>query len=207
MRCGLRTHRLAGLRRNAGFSLLEVTLASSIFMIIGYVFASAITMGTSSQRLVMQSAEDSESLREATSALRSELKITNDDMVGVTALAGGNHQLAFQVPIELGGAVLWGAEHEDIGPDPIEGWQVCYTVNEEVVGGETERTLVRQILDDEGNVQVEEAVVSGLGSGAEDPAGFQVQKSGDMWVVTLSLEGQMEGVRGRSSEFHVKTRN
>ncbi len=89
----------------------------------------------------------------------------------------------------------------------MENWTVRYTVVSEIVGGALDRSLVRQVLDEVGTIQDAETVASGLRSGEEDPPGFQIIQNGNVWVVTLSLEGSMNGGSLRGTEFHVSTRN
>jgi hypothetical protein len=130
----------------------------------------------------------------------------------VTTLADGNHEMTFMQPIVAGGVMGWGVFNRAYGPDPEdqnkEDWQIRYTVESIPLGdGDFNRRLVRQILDEESEVQEQEVVIEGLRSGLQNPPGFSVIEVGDVWVVNVHTVGPHENSTGKGAEFHVRMRN
>lgn len=200
--------------QRSGFSLIEMVAASSLFMIVGYVFVVSVDMGSKSRELVMSSSEENRSVRSASTNLVQEIQISTEDEITVTTLPDGNSEVTLRVPIEVGGELQWGTEADELAYDPQAGidhnpdWSYRYTV--EAVGAE--KQLVRQILNDQLVVQEEEVLVEHLDT--DDEPCFQVVKTGAMWIVEIAARGKSNVVsghesrtKGRRSEFHVRTRN
>lgn len=203
-----RTYRKAA----AGFTLLESTIALSIFAVVGYGLAVAVDVGKDSQSMVIRESEDHRTMRTVVKTLADELRSSADDQVTVTVLADGNHQLRFMVPVVAGGVSTWGVYDRRLGSDAASqnqaGWTVQYTVRNGVgVDGGVNRQLVRQELDTALAVQREEVLADGLRAGNAAPRGFTVVKNGDMWEITLSTVGQRAGLAGITQVFHVHARN
>jgi hypothetical protein len=196
----------------SGLTLIESMVGVSLFAVIGYALSVAVSVGNHSQRMVMNMASEDRSLREATMTLMKELRTTADSTIAVVALPDNNSRLTFQMPIDVGGAASWGVFDRTLGPDAATqnraNWSMRWTVRDVVAAnGTVNKQLVRQILDDAFAVRKEKVMAQGLRSGAAAPAGFRVAQQGDVWEVTLSTVGQVEGQAGIRTVFHVSTRN
>lgn len=201
-----------GRSSRAGLTVLEMVIATSIFVVVGYALVGAVQMGSSSQQTVYQVVSSNEDVREANTALTEELKTGGDSTVTVTTLGDGNHEMTFMQPVEVGTGLGWGVFDESFGATPEEqnkpDWQIRYTVkNVPLDGGGFDRRLVRQVLDEESIVQGEEVVMEGLRSGAESPPGFSVVQVGDMWEITVTTVGHSQNNQGQGANFHVHMRN
>jgi prepilin-type N-terminal cleavage/methylation domain-containing protein len=180
-------------RRSAGFTLLEMIVALTIFSVIGYTLTMAVDSAGSSHAEMLRTSTASKALRAASDGLIDELRTTGDARITVTALGDGNHELTFLQPIQVGGALAWG-----VGDNAD--WSIRYTVDPLVAAdGTLDRQLVRQVLDDLGAVQSSEVVVHGLKDGLAAPAGFSVVQNGALWQVTItqadhSSDGMAQGV-------------
>lgn len=198
-------------RNRRGFSLIEVTMAVSIFGVIGYGLFAAVDAGNNSQRAVASMVSRTQSMRAANATLAAELKLGTDSSIDVVVLPDNNHQLTFMHPIELAGALGWGVFDPTLGPTEAEqnrtDWKIRYTVDSVIVGGVTNRRLLRQVLDDTGAIQDTDVLVEGLQDGAAVNPGFSVTRAGDMWAVQVTLAGATGGSNGGGVSFHVKTRN
>lgn len=198
--------------RRAGFTLLETVIALVIFMALGYGLSIAALVGSHSEREVSRLANENRSLRESVADLANELQGTSDANVSTTVLSDGNTQLRLMMPIVDAGVNSWGVYDRRLGATPAlqnrANWLVQYTVrNAPSAGGGTEKQLVRQVLDLNLAVQLEDVLAHGLRGGAVTPPGFNVAMNGAMWAVTLSTDGPLNGKLGQSTVFHVKTRN
>ena len=207
---------MRGLRKGStgvsGFTLLETVIALAIFTVLGYGLALAAAVGSNSQREVLRMAVENKSLRESVSALADELSATSDANITTAVLADDNTRLRFMMPIVDAGANSWGVYDRRLGATPAlqnrANWLVQYTVRDtQIIGGAMEKQLVRQILDTNLVVQREDVLAHGLRSGNVVPPGFRVAMNGAMWEVTLSTDGPRNRNLGKSTVFHVKTRN
>lgn len=202
---------IPGRSRRAGFTIIETMISLSIFAALGYAVAVCTKTANDSQRTVYSVAADDRALRESSSYLTDELRSSTDAQVTVATLADGNHQVDFKVPVESGGNLVWGVYDKGLGNDYASqnkvDWKLRYTVRNSVVGGVVNKQLLRQILDTNSVVQDEKVIAERLHSGTENPPGFRVIKSGDMWVVTVSTSGKSAESSGIKAEFHVRTRN
>jgi len=198
--------------RRAGFTLIETTVALTIFAALGYGLAIVVGLGQHSQRAVTRMAAEDRSMRAATKALMEDLRVSSDSTITVTVLADGNHQVRLMLPIDVAGAATWGVYDRMLGSDATAwnqaGWHVQYTVRDTPAGGTAiNKQLVRQILDTTDTVRRETVLADGLRGGATAPAGFQMIKTGLVWQLTLSTVGKVEGKAGIREVFHVRTRN
>ncbi len=189
--------------KRAGFTVLEMTIASGIFLLVGVALQDTVLMADRVQETVFDRSETSRDLRGIGSQLVDEFKSTQDASLEVQALPSGDDQVTFQTPISIGGVDLWGVEELGIeGGDPQQDWSLRYTVVDA-----QDRRLVRQVLDADDAVKSSEVVMGGL-SEVEGVPGFSVQQTGDVWAVTLTLDPDGEaGTNGRSIDFHFRTRN
>ncbi len=195
-----------------GFTLLETVIALAIFTVLGYGLALAAAVGSNSQREVLRIAVENKSLHESVATLVDELSATSDANITTALLADDNTRLRFMMPIVDAGANSWGVYDRRLGCTPAlqnrANWLVQYTVRDvEIAGGVLEKQLVRQILDTNLVVQREDVLAHGLRGGNVVPPGFRVAMNGVMWEVTLSSDGPRNGNLGKSTVFHVKTRN
>jgi len=197
--------------RRKGFSLVEVTVAMSIFSVIGYGLFAAVETSNGSQRAVSSAVAKNETMRSMKSIMADELKLAADDNITVVTLSDNNHQVTFMHPIQLAGSLGWGVFDPSLGPTEAEqnlpNWQVRYTVDSVVQSGNVNRRLVRQVLDDSGAIQNTDVLIEGLKGGGAIPPGFSVTRAGDMWEVQVTLIGTTNGGHGGGVSFHVKTRN
>jgi len=194
-------------RARRGLTLIELTLALTIFSVLGYSLMSALTLSNNSRAAVESMVEESEQLRSGARALTADLRISSEAHVAIAELADGNHELSLQLPITVGGELGWGVPAralETAGEADHEGWTVRYTV---IVDADAEqgmqRSLVRQIVDGAAEVKKADVLVQGLTKGSDASPGFKVELSGDVWEVTLSTE---KGA-GKREVFHVHSRN
>jgi len=192
--------------RRAGFTLLEVAVATLALGSIGYVLTFAFKASVDSQREITLRASEHRVVRAASRALLDELASAGDETV---VFASGPQDgvvvpptLRFQTRIEVDGAADFGLLHLGV---PRAGWTFEYAV-EEPASSADERRLVRRVVDADGTVQSSQIVVRGVRDQAAEPPGFQVVKTGDLWEVTLSTEaiGTRDGVE---EVFHVRARN
>lgn len=197
--------------RRRGYTILELLASLTIFAIIWYSLAIAIRTGVRAERAVAERGEANRELRRSVGSLTDELRWSNESTVTITALADGNHSLSFMQPIQVGGNQDWGVYDKTLGDDEDEqnrpDWQVRYTVVSANVGAGTEKRLVRQIVDDDGEVQKQTILATRLNDGEGAAPGFQVVKTGDVWVVTLSTAAIDDVSEASSEVFHVRSRN
>jgi prepilin-type N-terminal cleavage/methylation domain-containing protein len=198
--------------RRSGFTLLEMIVSVAIFTVLTFTLASAVKMAHGSHRAVMDAVAENSSLRRSRDNLLGELKAANGASIAVSAQPDGNDQLTLQLPIEVEGNPVWGVAETKLSSDPAEqvkeGWTVRYTVIAAAMGGgAVDRQLVRQVVDDKGDVQVQVVIAKGLRSGANVPRGFSVVAAGDLWEVSLAFESSTDGGVGKGGVFHVRTRN
>ncbi|MEW6074436.1 MAG: prepilin-type N-terminal cleavage/methylation domain-containing protein [Planctomycetota bacterium] len=206
---GTRTVRRAG---GAGFTLVEVMVSAALFCLVAYALLQAVTAARNSHESVLMAAAENEEIRSAAALLRDELRLASADNLAVTTLEGGNHEVAFQMPIVVLGALDWGVYDPSLGPDEESrnrpGWSVRYTVQQVPgAGGGIVRRLVRQVRDELGTVQKEKIVAEGIRLGTDDPPGFTMVQAGDVWEVTLTPEGRSASAGGRGVVLHVRLRN
>lgn len=194
-----------------GFTLLEMVVALSIFSVIGFTLMSAVRMAHQSHLAVVAATVENIDRREASARLIEELASANSATIEVVSLAGVNDSVSFELPITVAGDSTWGVREESLSQVPAEqsvaGWRVRYAVVAIPVNGVAQNSLVRQVLDELDVVRMQEQVVDGVRGGALNPKGFGVVVAGEMWELTLTTEGNAEGSEGRSTVFHVKTRN
>ena len=189
------------LRSRAGFTLLEVVVATASFATIGYVLLFAVKASTDSQSAIYGSTEQHRMLRRASRSLLDELAMASDDTITVAQSQGTNSPttLTFRQRIENGGTAGFGVVHLGV---PQEDWSLVYAVEAPSTDGD-ERRLVRRIVDDAGVTQKSDLVARGLVAGAE---GFRVTQAGDLWEITLTTEGRGNN-QGIGETFHVRARN
>ncbi|MCB9916753.1 MAG: hypothetical protein H6828_16655 [Planctomycetes bacterium] len=199
-------------RRRAGFTLVEVTIASGLFLIIGWVLVQVTGVGVGSAERVSAERAANAGVREAVGRLADELRCTSADQLTVTALPDGNQRLDFRVQVLDGASTSWGVYDAGFGSTAEEqnqvGWSLRYTVEAAAqADGSIVRTLVRQVLDTLGDVQEEDALVTGLRAGDGVNPGLALTQVGDVWELVLSLEGEVGNGTGRRTELHVRLRN
>lgn len=190
-----------------GLTLIELTVAMTIFAVLGYSLMSALSLSNNSRAAVENMVEENEELRAGAGAVTNDLRVSSDARIDIAELADENHEVTVQLPIAIGGVLDWGVPAHEIGaPEATDhqDWVVRYTVTTGVdEHGAPERALVRQLVDAAGEVQKAEELVHGLTKGSDASPGFRVEKTGDVWEVTLSTE---KGA-GKKEVFHVHSRN
>lgn len=207
---GRRTRLATG---TAGLSLLELVIALSIFTTLGLSLYTVVDSAKRSHQAVTHGVAENEKLRSSVSSLADELKSTSTGLMTIVELADGNDQITFQMPIEVAGEPVWGVEERELGESAEEwvreNWFVRYTVEPQQpdATGYVNRVLLRQVLDDAGDVQLEQTISEGLNTGTATNPGFTVTQVGDMWEVCFSTDGHATNTSGRKAVFHVATRN
>lgn len=190
-----------------GFTLVELAVALTIFTVLGYSLISALRLSDNSRTAVADMVEQNEQLRAGAGDLSDALRLSTESRVTITNLADENHELTLQLPVVVGGALGWGVPASYLstaGATDQENWSLRYTVIVDAGGtGSGERSLVRQVLDDGGALVDSLVLVKGVLPGDGGMPGFEVEKTGDVWEVTLSLD---KGT-GKSEVFHVFPRN
>jgi prepilin-type N-terminal cleavage/methylation domain-containing protein len=202
-----RAHSFRALGRRAGLTLIELMVALTIFSVLGYSLLSALSLSNNSRAAVENMVEENEELRAGAGALSEDLRLSSESRIAITSLADENHQLSLQLPIVVGGDLDWGVPGSDFsapGAADQEDWLVRYTVKVDPGGADgPTRSLVRQILDDAGTIHEQQTLVHDLTQGTDTSPGFHVEKTGEVWEVTLSTD---KGA-GKSEVFHVYSRN
>jgi len=195
-------------RRTAGFTLIETTVALTIFAALGYTLSVVVALGKHSQTMITGLTTEDRSLRSATTDLIEDLRTSSDSTITVTALPDGNHKVKFMQPIDLGGVAGWGVYDRTVSPNPMPNWHVQYIARDQALGGgAVDKQLIRQVLDDTDVVKKETVLANYLQPGNQVPPGFQMVKVGLVWQITLSTQGKVEGRSGIREVFHVQTRN
>jgi len=199
-------------KRRAGFTLLEITFAVTIFSVIGYALVDALRMGSNTQATIHDVSTTSRWVRHVHSLLSSELKVTDEDHLTTTVLADGNTQLDFMHRIEAAGVSTWGVHDVSLGPNPEDqnraDWTYRYTVDTlPAGGGAVTRRLLRQLVDEGGTVQRTKVLAVDLRRGDGASPGFAVSKAGDMWAIEITGVGRTSNQPGGGTNFHVKLRN
>ncbi len=199
-------------RECSGYTLLEVAIAASLMSILTYSFVVASNMGSNSYRAVERASDSTKKVRDVGESIKQEFMTTDQDNVNIVVLPDGNHQVTFQQPLILAGALTWGAYDATWGPNEVDknqpDWWIRYTV-QDFIGedGDAQKRLVRQVLDVADIVQEQDTVATNLRSGAGANPGFQVTQTGDVWVIQMYTEGQIEGSLGEGAAFNVRIRN
>jgi prepilin-type N-terminal cleavage/methylation domain-containing protein len=195
-------------RKTAGFTLIETTVALTIFAALGYTLSIVVALGKHSQTTITGLTTEDRSLRSATTDLIDDLRMSSDSTITVTALPDGNHKVKLMQPIDLGGVAGWGVYDRTVAPNPMPNWHVQYLARDLALGGgAVDKQLVRQVLDDTDVVKKETVLANYLQPGNQVPPGFQMVKVGLVWQITLTTQGKVEGRSGIREVFHVQTRN
>lgn len=182
----------------SGFTLIEIVLASTIFVGIGYVLIMSSRASEQSHRTVSMNVESNSTLRKVTGRLRDELRSANRETLQLDQPGAGNATLRFQTAIDGGPTAAWGVFDRRLSPNEAncncEGWFIQYSVEQ---GGLAINELVRRVIDLNGDTQLMHVM-------ATDVVRFSVDSSGDVWVLRLETLGD-EG--SRKDEFDVRIRN
>lgn len=196
--------------RRRGFTLLETTVSLGVFLVLSYALVVTLDMANDSQSAVSLRSSQVRAARTTQDTFADELRQADSDDVQIETLPDGNHQLSLRQPIEVAGAAAWGVFDRSLGATDEDrnrqDWRVRYTVVEGAENGATVRRLVRQIVDEDGAVQRQLTLRSGLLSGAGARPGFQVTRVGDVWRVQIAA-AQHGSNTHQVEDFHVGFRN
>ncbi|MDA1263957.1 MAG: type II secretion system protein [Planctomycetota bacterium] len=191
--------------RNAqgGFTLLELTIAGSVFALIALALKDTVLLADRAQDAVVSRAEEHDDLRDVCRQLADELKGCQSSGMGIITLGNGCHEITFQEPIVVAGDDRWGIDEPglDDNGEPREDWSLRYTVID--AGG---RRLMRQVLDDKGDIQRSEVLLEALSEDAATP-GFTLVPAGDIWQLSLALAGSHGLNHGKQLSFQFRARN
>jgi hypothetical protein len=190
----------------AGFTLIEVCIASVVLIVLWYALAGAMNSGTRSQEVLMDAAAELAEMRRSNDLLLEDLRATGAGAMSIETLEDGNDVLELQHPIRVEGALAWGVRttgHALDDPTTGEpGWSIRYAV-----GGDSATSLVRQVLAADGTVQSEQVVVTQLSPGDPQQPSFSITRQGEMWRVHIAQADHQQGHPGPGTEFHVRMRN
>jgi hypothetical protein len=201
--------------QRSGMTLVEVAIASLSFAVIGYILSTSMEVGVRTQETVSETVTSLDILREGAGDLRSTLRTAKDDSVELTQLASGDTQMTLQQPLTVGGTLTWGIYDTHLGSDTDDNTQVDWSVRYTVVSVAdpsnsstgVRNDLVRRLLDAAETVQFEEVIVPGLFQGGSTDPGFDVQKVGDLWQVSIQSAGKFNNTKGPSTNMQVRARN
>lgn len=196
-------------RKRAGVTLIELMITVSILALVVTATMDTIGSGTASSRSVTTGVLENQSLRESGKRITQELRAAGGGRFDVTALADGNSELTFQVPVTVAGVAGQGVYDRFLGGDEAAwnrlDWSVRYTV---VPGNDGGRLLVRQVLDEADVVQRQTTLTNDLRAGNVNPPGFQVVDQGDVWEVVITTETAAAiGGEAGGMKLHVRTQN
>ena len=183
----------------AGVSLLEVGVASTIFVGRGYVLALSVRVSDASKATVEDVADANASMRETTTLLRDELRAARASTLSVVDAGDGfsRGQLQTALP-STGGNFAWGAYERELDVDEAscyrEGWSIEYVADP--TAGDNP-PLERRVLNAGGSVVHTKTLATSVSQ-------FSVTEAGDVWVVELTAVTE-EGER--HEEFDVRTRD
>lgn len=201
---------LLGRADRRGFTLAETTVSLGVFLVLSYALVVTLDMASDSQSAVTVRSAEVRSARSTHSTFADELREADSEDVVIETLEDGNHQVSLRQPIEVAGAAAWGVFDRSLGTTDDErnreDWRVRYTVALAQENGVAVRRLVRQIVDEDGAVQRERVLQSGLLSGLGARPGFQVARVGDVWRVQIASQ-QHGSTSIRGEDFHVGIRN
>jgi len=196
--------------RRRGFTLLETTVSLGVFLVLSYALVVTLDMANDSQSAVSVRSSQVRAARTAQHTFADELRQADSDDVVIETLADGNHQVSLRQPIVVGGAAVWGVFDHSLGATDEDrtrqDWRVRFTVVETAENGALVRRLVRQIVDEDGEIHRQLTLRSGLLSGAGARPGFQVTRVGDVWRVQITAE-QHGSNATQVEDFHVGMRN
>lgn len=192
-------------RRDAGYTLLEMSMAAMLAVLVGLSVVGLMQAGRSGVTIVRQQAQATGSLRDATARMADELAQSKASRLVVEVLGDQNHQVTFQRPLaQSAGVVTWGTY--DVGMAEGERQRVGGYARFTVVASASGRDLVRQTLDDAKKVVRQDVLVRGVATGSAKARGFEMVASGALWRVTVRLAP--EGLApGQTLSFDVSLRN
>lgn len=196
--------------RRAGFTLVEVVIASVVLVALWYGLADAMRSGARSQQVLMDAAGEVGEIRRSNGELLDDLRATSAAAMSVELEADGNCVLELQHPIRFEGADTWGVStpgHAFDAPTTGEpGWRIRYSVSGTTLQS-APRSLVRQVLDADEEVRDERVIVTELAQGDTAHPSFSVTQEGELWKVHISQANHDDGPDGPGTEFHVRMRN
>lgn len=188
-----------------GFTLLEVTIASALAVLVGLSVVGLVMAGRDSAATARRQAASTSSLRAASVAMAEDLSQSQTARLSIVELADKNHQVTFQRPVaSAAGAVTWGAYDAKMpgGARLRANCSARYTVRKD---GDA-RNLLRQVLADDGTVVREEILVRDVATGSAAKPGLAIVRTGDVYQVTIGLAGS-SGTNGQAISFDVVLHN
>ena len=199
--------------RSSGFSLVELSAALAVTLVIGVAVMGLVDVSQSGARTVSTETHSSRALRSAAEHVAGDLRQTAQPQLSITTLPDQNHTVTLQVPVGVsGGVVTWGVYDPVLGTDPASrtkaGWSLRYTVRTVLLDGVgLDRQLVRQILNTGGQVRHERVLLRHVEEGYAAQPGFRVEQNGAMWRVTISARTGTGTGPVHSLAFDVALRN
>jgi len=191
-------------------TMVEAAMGTSFLAFIGFVLMTTVEIGVDSHDSVMRISSNLEAMRDGARQVRDDLRATSEDRLTVETLDWGDSRITLQHPVTVDADRTWGVRDSSLGSDESdwsrEDWSLRLTVVQVQQGGVVRRDLVRQLLDADGAVVSEEALVEGLYDDEDDP-GFAVTDAGDVWTITVQTDGIVPGTKADVTQMDVRIRN
>lgn len=191
-------------QRQSGLTLVELSIAMAIAAIGVTAAVTMLSTGQKSQEWINEEGSALGNGRDAVTRVAEDLRNADSGGIEIVTLKDGNHQVTLRTAIgSSDGTTIWGIHERSLGGDDDArtkvGWSVRYTVLRRATGAGatagTEAVLCRQIVDADDNVVKTTALAAPIRRGDVDPPGFQVQKTGLVWVVRMALDVDRDAIR------------
>ena len=161
----------------AGFTLLEVSVAVAVGVLCMLVLGQALSSAAGSSESIVRQAEMLNGVQRCMEDLRKELRCASADLAEISS-SDGNDVLVLKTSGSFSDGLRWGA------CDEAGVWQAGWSARFRVVDGH----LVREALDIAGRVRGDpRLLVRGVEAEGDDEKGFSVEKTGSLFNVELRL--------------------
>jgi hypothetical protein len=208
----------SGIRRllragNAGFTLLEITIAAAVSVVLVVGVFGMVKVGRKNTTFVKDETITNRKIRGSGNRLAQELRQSSPQRVTMIRDSSGNLHLKLQLPITLqSGAIVWGVRDDSLGTTEQTkvrpGWSIVYSAVPVFIKGvnRVDLQLQRLVRDANDNVQHRKTILRWLEKGT---AGFDVALSGNMYHVAVSARADQRTGEGpyRNMGFDVAIRN
>ncbi|MCH2367772.1 MAG: hypothetical protein MK554_11235 [Planctomycetes bacterium] len=170
--------RIAPRQSEAGFSLLEVSVAVAVGVLCVLTLGQALSGAAGSSESIVRQADLNAQVHRSFGALRRELRSSNPDLAEISTHADGNDILVLKTCGPYSEVFRWGA------CDNSGEWRAGWSARFRVVEGQ----LVREALDLSGAVRGEpRPLARGVPLRELDEKGFSVEKDGSLFTISISM--------------------
>ena len=161
----------------AGFTLVEVSVAVAVGVLCMLVLGQALSSAAGSSESIVRQAEMLNGVQRCMEDLRKELRCASADLAEISS-SDGNDVLVLKTSGSFSDGLRWGA------CDEAGVWQAGWSARFRVVDSH----MVREALDIAGRVRGEpRLLVRGVEAEGDDEKGFSVEKTGSLFNVELRL--------------------